>query len=126
MEKEVEKIIAKAEDCLADAELSLKYSRYIACINRSYYCTFDCIQALLYVKNVFAKTHQGSHTKFHEHYLKTGLLPVELGEKLNLAFDLRQAGDYDFDALVTEEDAKKAFEIAKLFLKTVKDFFNIS
>jgi uncharacterized protein (UPF0332 family) len=121
MKDEIEKIIHKAADCLADAELNIQFDRYTACINRSYYCIFDCIQALLYVKGIFAKTHQGSHTKFHEFYLKTNLLPRELGERLNFVFDLRQAGDYDYEAKMTKEDAQTALEIATLFLTKTKD-----
>ncbi len=121
MKDEIEKILSKATDCLADAELNMQFDRYIACINRSYYCLFDCIQALLYVKGVFAKTHQGSHAKFHEFYLKTNLLPRELGERLNFVFDLRQAGDYDYEAKMTREDAQTTLEIATLFLTKTKE-----
>ncbi|GAB4481418.1 MAG: hypothetical protein OHK0057_36120 [Thermoflexibacter sp.] len=120
MNEEIAKIIHRADDCLFDAQLNHQFQRYIACINRSYYCIFDCLQALLYVKGIFAKTHQGTHIKFHELYLKTRILPEDLGAKLDFVFDLRQAGDYDYDATLTQEDAEKALEIAKSFLETTK------
>jgi uncharacterized protein (UPF0332 family) len=90
MSEEVIKILQRAADCLSDAQLNYQFQRYIACINRSYYCIFDCLQALLYTKDVFAKTHQGTHIKFNELYLKTKTLPEDLGVKLNFVFDLWQ------------------------------------
>ena len=39
----------------------------------------------------------------------------------NFVFDLRQAGDYDYEAKMTKEDAQTALEIATLFLTKTKD-----
>ncbi len=55
----IEKIIAKAEDTMSDATFNYEYERYEACVNRAYYAVFYCITALLEVKQVYAKTHQG-------------------------------------------------------------------
>ncbi len=59
MSLEILKVIKRADDCLSDAEFSLQHGRLLAAANRSYYCVFDCITALLINKEVFTKTHQG-------------------------------------------------------------------
>jgi uncharacterized protein (UPF0332 family) len=66
MKEEIGKILARAEDCLADANYNKQGNRYLVVVNRSYYCIFDCLQALLQSQDIFPKTHQGSRIKFLE------------------------------------------------------------
>jgi len=54
--------------------------------------------------------------------MKTGLLPIELGKMLNQTLEKRQIGDYDVDAIVSEEDALKVLPDSALFLKKVKTY----
>lgn len=81
---------------------------------------FTSVQALLLTKNAFSKTHQGAQVKFNELFIKTDLLPLELGKMLNDAFEKRQFGDYDVDAEISESDALKLLENARLFLSKIK------
>ena len=121
----IEKIIAKAEDTMSDATFNYEYERYEACVNRAYYAVFYCITALLEVKQVYAKTHQGSHNKFNELYLKTKLMPQSLNDSLDTVFSLRQAGDYDFRIDITELEAQAALEHARTFLAATKSYFGL-
>ncbi len=68
MTPEIEKILARAEECLSDARFNFEHDRFQVAVNRSYYCVFDCVAALLHHKDVFTKTHQGAHQKFSELY----------------------------------------------------------
>lgn len=124
MNEEIHKIINKAEDFYQDAEYLFKGNRFEAVINRSYYAMFTIMQALLLTKNIFSKTHQGAQLKFHEHFIKNGLLPVELGKILNETFEKRQFGDYDVNAEIYEADAKKVLENARMFLNNIKTYLN--
>jgi uncharacterized protein (UPF0332 family) len=110
---------AKAEDFYEDAEYLFKGSRFGAVVNRSYYAMFTMVQALLLTENIFAKTHQGAMSKFHELFIKTNKLPVDLGKMLNETFEKRQFGDYDVDANISEEEAKKVLEDARTFMDKV-------
>ena len=122
MRKEINKIIAKAEDFYEDADYLFKGGRYEAVVNRSYYAMFTMIQAILLMENVFSKTHQGTMIKFHELFIKTGKLPVNLGKMLNETFEKRQFGDYDVDANISEEEAKEVLENARIFLNEIKTY----
>jgi uncharacterized protein (UPF0332 family) len=122
MRQEINKIIAKAEDFFEDADYLFKGERYGAVVNRSYYAMFTMIQAILLTENVFSKTHQGTMIKFHELFIKTGKLPVNLGKMLNETFEKRQFGDYDVDANIREEEAKEVLENARIFMNEIKTY----
>ena len=90
-------------------------------LTRAYYAVFQCVRALLFEKEVFAKTHQGIHTKFHELYLKTNELPYELGLILQDLSELRQATDYDVDFEASDNEIERAIEDTAFFIETVKN-----
>ena len=125
MSYEIGKMLQSAEDCLLSAEHSFKGGWYKAAANRSYYCVFDCITALLYAKGASAKTHQGAHVKFRQLYIKTALLRVNLDEILTRVFDLRQSSDYDFEFEPTKADTLSAIESAKEFLAATKSYLQM-
>lgn len=64
--------------------------------------------------------------KFHELFIKTALLPVELGKILNETFAKRQFGDYDVDADISEEEALKVIENAKMFVNKIRTFIKLN
>ncbi|WP_317168121.1 HEPN domain-containing protein [Spirosoma taeanense] len=78
---------------------------------------------LLYEKEyLYTKSHSGAHAKFRELYVKTGLLPKEVSYWLDKTWELRQAGDYDFEDRVTTEEAAEALESAQQFIRAVADY----
>ncbi|MFN0036730.1 MAG: HEPN domain-containing protein [Saprospiraceae bacterium] len=123
MKIEIAKMLRSAEDCLLSAEHSLAGGWYKAAANRTYYCIFDCISALLHHKDVFAKTHQGAHLKFAECYIKPGILDIRLAKALTKVFDLRQSSDYDFEFEPDEADILAALEHARTFLAATRAYF---
>lgn len=126
MNEEIAKVILKSEDFLEDADCLFEGKRFVAVINRSYYAMFTIVQGLLLTKGVFSKTHQGTMSKFHELFIKTGSLPVELGKVLNETFAKRQFGDYDVEADISEEEALKVAEEAKMFVNKIKIFLGFN
>ncbi len=122
MTQEIAKIIRSAEDCLLSAEHSSSGGWYKAAANRAYYCIFDCITALLHHQEIFAKTHQGAHIKFSEHYIKPGILDVQLAKILVDVFGLRQSSDYDFEFEPDETDITDALDNARTFLTATQAY----
>ncbi|MCE6992214.1 HEPN domain-containing protein [Dyadobacter sp. CY323] len=111
----LEKIIRKVVDCLEVSQMSFEEGHNEGCVNRAYYAMFHCIQALLFISNVQSKTHVGSHTKFRELFIKSGILDLELNVMLQRAFEKRQFSDYDYDEVLTE-DARESVEDAERFV----------
>lgn len=124
MNPSVLRAIEKAEECLSDAEYSVKDDRYAVTINRCYYCIFDCIRALPMSQNIYTKTHQGTHTKFNEVFIKTNWWDIKFGAMLGKVFEMRQSSDYDLDEDFSIEEIQQALDSARAFLSATKDYFN--
>lgn len=122
MREELAKIFSKSNECLEDARYLLTGERFDAAINRAYYSMFTAIQGLLMDKNIFVKTHAGAKAKFHEEFLKTNLLPLQLGKIFEDAMALRQEADYEFDEIVSKEDAFQTIDDAEHFIKSIITF----
>lgn len=122
MSEELAKVLAKADSYLEDSLYLYEGCRYESAVNRSYYAMFVAIQGLLLSKDIFVKTHSGTKAKFHELFLKTTLLPLNLGKIFEDALILRQDADYDFKFEVTQSDALQTINDAKIFLAAVKSF----
>lgn len=122
MKEELKKVMARASECLDDAKYLFEGERYEACVNRAYYSLFTAIQGLLLDKDVFVKTHSGLKSKFHELYIKPGILPNELGKIFENASSMRQEADYDFEIAIAKADAFQIMEDASMFLKALFDY----
>lgn len=86
------KAIEKARDAIANAKYNLQGNFYEAATNRAYYACYYCLVALLYTQKIYSKTHQGTKAKFSEHFIKTGIFPIETSDSISLLFDYRQEG----------------------------------
>jgi uncharacterized protein (UPF0332 family) len=118
------KMLAKAEDALHNAEHDLNGGFALATANRAYYAIFYCMIALLNTKQVYAKTHSGTHAKFAELFIKTGEFPISASDDIALLFKNRQQADYDFDTDLTDEAAKTLISKTTQFLQLTKQYFD--
>jgi uncharacterized protein len=86
--------IERARETLADARLLADSGRWNSCINRLYYASFYCVNALLIKHDIRTHTHNGCKTKFHLDFVKTSIIDKEFGKLYTDLFDWRQEGDY--------------------------------
>ncbi|MDR0791977.1 MAG: HEPN domain-containing protein [Chitinophagaceae bacterium] len=124
LDTEMQKILDKATESLSNAEYDLDGGFTLATANRAYYACYYCMTALLFTKDVYAKTHQGTKTKFTEFFIKSGLFPQSASDIAGLLFDSRQSADYDFDANITKEEATNLIKQAKTFLHLTIAYIN--
>jgi uncharacterized protein (UPF0332 family) len=124
MNLEIQKLVDRAEDFYQDSQYLLEGKRYEAVVNRSYYAMFTMVQALLFTKNIFSKTHQGTQLKFHELFIKPGLIPKELGKILNETYEKRQFSDYDMDAEISMAEAEKVHKNTRFLLDAIKYYLD--
>ena len=117
------KALEKAEDAIENAEYNLKGGFISATANRTYYGCYYCMIALLYTKDVHAKTHQGAHAKFSELFVKTGIFPIETSSDISVIFDFRQEADYDLDTDITHEEASDLIRRARSFYHLAKAYY---
>ena len=120
---EAQQALDRAKDCLDDSEFNLSNGRTIVTVNRAYYCIFYCMNAALFTKEIYAKTHAGTQNKFSEYFIQTSIFPKEFSVFINDAFLRRQSGDYDMGSKISEEEAEKMLQNARIIYQFVNEYF---
>lgn len=106
----------KAAETLEDARILFERKRLFSTVNRIYYALFYEVTALLRTKNLSSPKHTGVRALFNEHFVKPGLIEVEIGKFYSKMFDFRQEGDYDDLIYFEEEKVKTWLETAESYL----------
>jgi hypothetical protein len=117
--KEIESLIKKAIRYLKSAKLLLKDGDYESSVSRTYYAMFYSAQAMLLTKNLSFSSHKSVISAFGKNFIKTGILPKDMGRELNRAFEKRQIGDYEYKFVILEEEAEKILENGKKFVEKI-------
>ena len=110
----------KAEAFLNDARTLLDTSSYGSSANRSYYAMLSAARSLLILRGISADTHDGVKTMLSREFIKTGLLPKEMGEIFRSLQARRVDSDYGDYVDITEEEARDSMAKAVRFLSEVK------
>jgi len=120
--KEVEFLIKRAMRYLKSAEILLKEGDYESSVSRTYYAMFYSAQAMLLTQNLSFSSHKGVISAFGKHFVKTGIFPREMGRALNMAFEKRQIGDYEYKFVISKEEAKKILGDGNDFVEKIVQY----
>jgi uncharacterized protein (UPF0332 family) len=99
--------IRKAKGRLKASKVLLEKELYEDSISRSYYAIFYSVKAILATRDIATKTHSGAKTMFGKEFLKTGIVPKELGKILDDAKRSREVSDYEDYHEATGTEARK-------------------
>ena len=58
---------------------------------------------------------------FDQHFIKTKLVPKEMGQFLRRVFEMRQTGDYEVEAELTKENVLEALDYAEKFIPFIEE-----
>lgn len=86
--------LERARESIDAAQLLLNNGMLASSMNRAYYSMFYAIQALLVLRDVSFSKHGKVKGYFNREFIKTGILPVDLGRLYNKTFEYRQKFDY--------------------------------
>jgi uncharacterized protein (UPF0332 family) len=104
--------LARARDALVEARTLFEAGRFGGAINRFYYAAFHAARALLATKRLDSARHSGAIALFQQHFVKTGVISVDVARALPRAFEKRQNSDYeDFAEITAEEAGRVAVEV---------------
>jgi len=112
--------LERARETLVEARTMSDIGHANACVNRLYYACFYAVNALLASRGLSASKHSGVRSLFGQHFVKTGLIPTELGKFYNDLFESRQESDYDDFFRVDAEKLPHMLEVASRFIDTVE------
>ena len=111
----------KSAETLEDAKMLFERKRLFSAVNRIYYAMFYEVIALLHTKGFSSSTHTGVRALFNQHFVKTGVVKVEIGKFYSEMFDFRQEGDYDDFVYFEEEKIQNWLEKAEKYLKALEE-----
>ena len=114
--------IDKAHECLKDAETMLASGSYATSANRSYYCIFHAMQAVLTAVGFSSKKHSGSIAEFRKRFVKTGVFSEIHSDIIGEAFNVRTKSDYDIHYVIVKADVEKQVKNAEIFLVAVEAY----
>ena len=114
--------LEKARNCLNSSELLLSAGSFADSVNRSYYCIYHSIRAVLITDGFSSKKHSGNIGEFRRKYIKSGIFPIEFSDIIGNAFDIRNDSDYEDFYIVSKEDVIKQAENARAFLTAVENY----
>lgn len=117
----VEASLLRAEKALRSAKLLEENGEPEDAVSRAYYAMFHAARAILFSKDVKAKTHRGTISLFGEKIVKEGVLSREFADMLRKALDLRQKSDYELYAELNEELVKEVIKNAGKFVEKIKE-----
>ena len=120
--KELEFLIKRAMRYLKSAEILLKEGDYESSVSRTYYAMFYSAQAMLLTQNLSFSSHKGVISAFGKYFVKTGIFPREMGRALNMAFEKRQIGDYEYKFVISKEEAKKILGDGNDFVEKIVQY----
>lgn len=103
----------------AKANLQLNYLEITA--NQLYYAAYYAASALLIAHEIRFKSHEGCIHQFNLHFVKTGLVPQEMGKLFSTLFDMRLTGDYSDRFDLTEDDVVPNIQPTEKFIVKVSD-----
>ncbi|MFT4093011.1 MAG: HEPN domain-containing protein [Niabella sp.] len=93
----------RSKETMEEAGIMFTTGHYLTVLNRLYYAVFYIACAYLGKAEIESKTHGGTKGKFHEYFVKTGIVSNSFGKLYDKLFTERQDSDYgDFEVLEKE------------------------
>jgi len=116
--------LIQAKEDLQGAEVALEANLLKGSANRSYYCIFHAMRAVLALEKFDSKKHSGIISAFRQRYIKTEIFPMNFSDIIKDAFEVRIDSDY-LDFYVVSRDAVTAqINNARVFLTAVENYIN--
>ena len=87
-----------------------------AAANHLYYACFYAVSALLAANDLSSSKHSGVRSLFHQHFVRTGRFPRDMGVLYDHLFEIRQDGDYVDFVEIQESQVLPRIEQVRSFL----------
>ena len=114
--------LEQARECLQSSQVLLNAEHFKDSANRSYYCIFHSMRAVLALDGYDSPKHSGIISEFRKRYIKTGKFDVVYSNMIKDAFDIRTDSDYQDFYTVSKTDVLQQFENATEFLEAVQKY----
>ena len=113
--------ITRARETFNEVNLHIENKLWNTAINRLYYACYYAVTALLVNNDIKAQTHAGVRQMFGLHFVKSGIVDIELGKFFSELFDMRQTGDYEDYIEFMETDVLDLMKPAEDLITKIED-----
>ena len=117
--KLIEYRFSQAEETVTAAKELLANGHYKDSVNRSYYAMFYCALGLLASRTLGSSKHSGVIALFNRHFVKPGLISVDMGKFYSRMFDNRLESDYADWVEVEKQDIQEELVHAEEFVNAI-------
>ena len=111
--------LGRARESLAEAEVMIKTAHPHGCANRIYYACFYAVTAILLTRDLSSSKHSGVIALFNQHFVKPGLVSVDMGKFYSRMFDNRVESDYADWVELEGQDMQAEFALAEEFVAQI-------
>jgi len=111
--------ISRAEETLDEARVMLQTSHPYGAANRIYYACFYVVTALLLTKSLSSSKHSGVIALFNRHFVKPGLISVDMAKFYSRMFDNRLESDYADWVEVEKQDIQEELVHSEEFVNAI-------
>lgn len=116
----VQRELKKANETFEEIGILSAANRWSGAANRLYFAVFHAVNALFINDGLQAVRHNGSHTLFSQHYIKTGKLPAEYGRFYNRLQTLREKSEYNAFFEASQQDIEQAITPARQLIEAIE------
>jgi uncharacterized protein (UPF0332 family) len=114
--------LQQARRCLRAAEVNIAADLFKDAANRSYYCIFHAMRAVLALDRFDSKKHSGVISAFRQNYVKTGVFTADISDIIRISFTVRNESDYEDFYVISKEKVAGQIENARAFLAAVEEY----
>lgn len=113
--------LERAREAIDEAGILFEAGHLNTYVNRLYYACFYAVSALLLTKDLSTSKHTQLRALLHKEFIRTSLIPTELGKFFDLVFNNRQKGDYSDLVVFHAEQVEDWLENTDEFVKYVTE-----
>jgi uncharacterized protein len=116
--------LQKADEALEAARVMLEKQMLSFAMNRIYYALYYSVQALMAFKGVHFSKHGQVKGYFNREFIKSGILPKEIGRFYNKAFEYRQKFDYVDFVMPEQSMVSEYYEMAQKVVCQIRQYLD--
>jgi len=120
--------LSKAHSLLSEVNIMMTNKFYTSVVSRLYYGCFHATKALLLTKDLMPKTHKGTSTTLHQHFVNTGLFNIEKAIFFDKLMVERIEDDYNDFMILDEKEVIGFIEPSKQYVeyvsKLIEEYFD--
>ena len=113
--------IERAVEELSAAKALHENAIYFKSIASAYYAIYHASKALLLLKGIDPKTHEGVERMFGLYFIKTNEFDVSVGKALGRLMKMRQEADYHPEIPFTGDESTEAIQMAAAFIEKARE-----